>query len=157
MHRFPDETTELTYNRHGPIRFPHNYSFVRISPPANNNFQMTYQAVVAIDIGTAYTKVACNRYGASSPPFIYQWLGEGSNDSWVSPTAVLYKKSVHGLSVREPEREWTMESFGIEALEGYKAARKSSKLLLYTNFKMELHELRVCCSCMLSKVVHMSG
>ena len=147
----------LWYNRHGPIRFPHNYRFVRISPPANNNFQMTYQAVVAIDIGTAYTKVACNRYGSSSPPCIYQWLGVGSNDSWVSPTAVLYKKSVQGLSVREPKREWTMQSFGIEALEGYQAARNNSKLLLYTNFKMELHELRVRYSCLLSKVVHMSG
>ena len=98
--------------------------------------QAVYKLIVAVDIGTTYTKVAWSRTvtpPAEPEPHLFvdgQW-----EDQRQVPTAVLYRPSQHR------HRSLEFDSFGHEAIRRYRGGKPGWALL--QRFKMELHQKKV--------------
>ena len=101
----------------------------------------TYKLIVAVDIGTTYTKVAwCQTKLADPKSYLFidgQW-----EDQRQVPTAVLYKLPVE-LQHRSPH--WEFHSFGHEAIHNYTKGRlkENESWALFRKFKVELHKKKV--------------
>ena len=102
-----------------------------------------YKLIVAVDIGTAYTKVAWS-WSVTQPAGLEAHLfvdGQWKSQQQV-PTAVLYRPAKHSSP------PWEFDSFGHEAMYEYK---KKQGCALFQTFKMELHNTEVgtfsACTC----------
>ena len=99
-----------------------------------------YTFVVAVDIGTAYTKLAWIKNQNNPLEQVHhfdKWPGARNRDR--VPTAVLYKlnqkrKSLHSQS-------WDFVTFGQNALSRFHSEGHS--MALFRSFKMSLHEKEV--------------
>ena len=101
----------------------------------------TYKLILAVDVGTTYTKVAwCQTKLADTNTYLFidgQW-----EDQRQVPTAVLYKLPAE-LQHRSPH--WEFHSFGHEAIRNYTKGRpkENESWALFRKFKMELHNTKV--------------
>ena len=93
----------------------------------------TYTFIAAVDIGTAYTKLAWVLRKQPKDVNVYdQW--PGGNGKWQVPTAVLYMQN-------EKKTDWVFASFGQEAINEHEQEEESGPL--FRKFKMELHKQEV--------------
>lgn len=95
-----------------------------------------HQLIVAVDIGTTYTKVAwCQTVTPPAEPEPYLFVDGQWEDQRKVPTAVLYRPS------QDRRRSWEFDSFGHEAIRKYSKGRQDRAL--FQRFKMELHQKKV--------------
>ena len=93
----------------------------------------TYTLIAAVDIGTAYTKLAWVLRKQPKDVNVYdQW--PGAKGKWQVPTAVLYKRN-------EKKTDWVFASFGQDAIKEHDLQEESWPL--FRKFKMELHKQEV--------------
>ena len=94
-----------------------------------------YKFIVAVDIGTTYTKVAWSRtVTPPAEPEAYLFVDCHWEDQQV-PTAVLYRPSQHR------RRSLEFDSFGHEAIYRYRGGKQG--WTLFRTFKMKLHQTKV--------------
>ena len=100
----------------------------------------TYSFIVAVDVGTTYTKVAWKPTKTAEQD-IYLFI----DDQWESqrkvPTAALYRDQSTSLFSRGA-RELEFVAFGFEAMQQYNEEREKG-LALFKKFKMQLHDKKV--------------
>ena len=88
----------------------------------------SYKFVVAVDIGTAYTKMAWSPT-RTAERIVYLFMGDQWEEKGQVPTAVLYKPTGDG---------WEFAAFGQEAIRLY--TEEHTTWALFRRFKMELHK-----------------
>lgn len=93
-----------------------------------------YKLIVAVDIGTTYTKVAWSWTKLAELEACLFMDGQWGDQRQV-PTAVLYRPSQH----RRPP--WEFDSFGCEAIQKHKVGNQGCAL--FQPFKMQLHMIEV--------------
>ena len=101
----------------------------------------TYKLIVAVDIGTTYTKVAWSRTElADLNPNLFR-VGQWEDQCQV-PTAVLYKLPAE-LQYRS--LHWEFNSFGHEAIHDYTKGKlkENESWALFRKFKVELRNTKV--------------
>lgn len=96
-----------------------------------------YQFVVAVDIGTVYTKVA---WISKQPPRIVHVYDKwpGAKDKTQTPTAVLYRPVD-----KDGKTKWEMHAFGQQAIDLHLQDEEAAGFPLFRNFKMGLHSQEV--------------
>ena len=95
-----------------------------------------YKVIVAVDIGTTYTKVAWSR--TVTPPAeleAHLFVDGHWEDQRQVPTAVLYRPS------QDRHRSLEFDSFGNEAVCKYRERKPG--WALFRTFKMDLHNRKV--------------
>ena len=124
--------------RGNPVQISENAMAKNVMDPNETPevIQAVYKLIVAVDIGTTYTKVAWSR--TVTPPvepephlFID---GQWENQRQV-PTAVLYRPS------KQRRGSWEFDSFGHEAICKYRERKPG--WALFQTFKMDLHNRKV--------------
>ena len=96
--------------------------------------QATYKLIVAVDIGTTYTKVAwCPTVTLPAEPIVHVFADGQWKDQ--VPTAVLYRPSQHR------HRSLEFDSFGHEAI--CKFREEEQGWALFQRFKIDLHRRMV--------------
>ena len=93
-----------------------------------------YKLIVAVDIGTTYTKVAWS-WTTLAEPEAHLFIDGQWEEKRQVPTAVLYRPAQH----RRPP--WEFDSFGNEAIQYHREEKQS--WALFQTFKMELHNRKV--------------
>ena len=95
-----------------------------------------YELIVAVDIGTTYTKVAWGRtVTPPAEPEAHLFVDDQWADQRQVPTAVLYRPSQHKHLPLE------FDSFGHEAIRKYREGKPG--WALFRTFKMDLHDRKV--------------
>lgn len=95
-----------------------------------------YKFIVAVDIGTAYTKVAWIITKQPRDANVYnKW--PGAQGKTQVPTAVLYKPANRKLT------KWVFAAFGQDAIQQHALEEEESACVLFRKFKMELHKQKV--------------
>lgn len=95
----------------------------------------TYTFIAAVDIGTAYTKLAWVLTKQPKDVNVYdQW--PGAKGKWQVPTTVLYKPN-------EKKTDWVFAAFGQQAINEHE--QEEENWPLFRRFKMELHKQEVHC------------
>ena len=89
--------------------------------------------IVAVDIGTTYTKVAWSRTELGKT-VVHQFTDQLWKDEYQVPTTVLYKPS---------GADWEFAAFGHKAIKMHTRGEKN--WALFKNFKMALHDKKVRC------------
>lgn len=101
----------------------------------------TYKLIVAVDVGTTYTKVAWCQTKLAEP--VVHLLIDGQwEDQCQVPTAVLYKLP---SELQHRSLHWKFDSFGHNAIRNYTKGRLkgNESWALFRKFKMELHNTKV--------------
>ena len=100
-----------------------------------------YKLIVAVDIGTTYTKVAWCQTKLADPKSYLFIDGQWEYQRQV-PTAVLYKLPAE---LQHRSLHWEFHSFGHEAICNYTKGKpkKNESWALFRKFKMELHNAKV--------------
>ena len=91
-----------------------------------------YKLIVAVDIGTTYTKVA---WRPTKHVEVHLFVNGQWEDQRRVPTAVLYKPSQHQHPL------WEFDSFGHDAI--HKHTEEKQSWALFKTFKMKLHDEKV--------------
>ena len=95
-----------------------------------------YKLIVAVDIGTTYTKVVWSPTVTSpAEPEAHLFVDGQWEDQRQVPTAVLYRPS------QDRHRSLEFDSFGHEAIRKYRDRKLG--WALFRTFKMELHDRKV--------------
>ena len=98
--------------------------------------QATYKLIVAVDIGTTYTKVTwCWTVTPPAELEAHLFVDDQWEDQRQVPTAVLYRPSQDKHPLLE------IDSFGHEAIHRYREGRQG--WTLFQRFKMKLHQKKV--------------
>ena len=130
-----------TNQRGNPVQISENAMAKNVMDPNETPeaIRAAYKLIVAVDVGTTYTKVAWCQTKVADPILFTdgQW-----EDQRQVPTAVLYKLPLE-LQYRSPH--WEFDSFGHEAIRNYTKGRpkENESWALFRWFKMELHNTKV--------------
>ena len=108
--------------------------YVSVPKETPEAIRATYKLIVAVDIGTTYTKVAWSRMKLAEPQ-VHLFLG-GQWEEGQVPTAVLYRPAQHSCPPRE------FDSFGHAAIHMWHREEMQDWALFQT-FKMELYNRKV--------------
>ena len=95
-----------------------------------------YQFVVAVDIGTAYTKLSWISKKTPQKVHLYnRW--PGANHKYQVPTAALYRP------IDADKEKWEMYAFGQQAIDLHLQDEDGASYPLFRDFKMGLHSQKV--------------
>ena len=100
-----------------------------------------YKLIVAVDVGTTYTKVAWCQTKLADPKCYLFTDGQWGDQDQV-PTAVLYKLPAE---LQHRSLHWKFDSFGHKAIHNYTKRRpkENESWALFREFKMDLHNEKV--------------
>ena len=101
----------------------------------------TYKLILAVDVGTTYTKVAWCQTKLADPS-TYLFIDGQWEDQRQVPTAVLYKSPAE---LQHRSLHWEFDSFGHEAIRNYTKGKpkENESWALFRKFKMDLHSTKV--------------
>ena len=127
-----------TNQRGNPVQISENAMAKNVTDPNETPeaIRAAYKLIVAVDIGTTYTKVAwCQTVTPPAEPELHLFVDGQWEDQRQVPTAVLYRPSKHKRCSLE------FDSFGHEAISRYGEGRQDWPL--FRTFKMDLHRRMV--------------
>ena len=128
--------------RGNPVQISENTMAEDVTDPSETPevIQAVYKLIVAVDIGTTYTKVAWSRtVTPPAEPEAHLFVDGQWEDQRQVPTAVLYRPS---LGDQRSRHSWEFGLFGRKAIEEYREGQQMG-VALFQKFKMELHNEEV--------------